>query len=40
MDNNSIYILELYILFIYSQWNVEKERIYFILLLIISQAMY
>lgn len=40
MDNNSIYILELYILFISSQWNVEKERIYFILLLIISQAMY
>lgn len=40
MDNNSIYILELYILFINSQWNVEKERIYFILLLIISQAMY
>lgn len=40
MDNNSIYILELYILFINSQWNVEKERIYFILLLIISQALY
>lgn len=40
MDNNSIYILELYILLINSQWNVEKERIYFILLLIISQAMY